>query len=118
MCGAQEEDLGGDMWRIYEYITRHFIGTITSNCKYVKTRAVFQIGSETFKCSGKRVISPGFTEVMPWLRVSDTQIPDLTGVKTCPLVEVVLRSGKTAPPDYLTESELIGLVNEYCLFGV
>lgn len=49
---ATDRQLSGDDWRIYDYVTRHFIATVSPNCKYVKTNARFEIGGETFKCSG------------------------------------------------------------------
>lgn len=53
MAVATEREIGGgDDWRIYEYVTRHFLATVSPNCKYVKTSARFDIGGETFKCSG------------------------------------------------------------------
>lgn len=29
---ATRNDLDGDAWKIYDYITRHFIGTVRTNC--------------------------------------------------------------------------------------
>ena len=52
MAVASDRELFGDDWRIYEYVTRHFIATVSPNCKYVKTNARFDILGETFKCSG------------------------------------------------------------------
>ncbi|CAG8832692.1 33230_t:CDS:2, partial [Racocetra persica] len=48
---ANEGDLSGDSWRIYNYVTRHFLGSISPNLKYQKTNAIIKIGDETFECS-------------------------------------------------------------------
>ena len=108
---AQESELDGNNWRLYEYITRHFLGTVSGNCKYKKTKLTFDIAGETFTCSGKRIISAGFYNVMPWLRMNETELPDMTGISSCRVAETSLKIGQTAPPGYLTESELIGLVS-------
>lgn len=50
---------GGEAWRLYEYITRHFIATVSYDCKYLQSTIAFRIGSEHFTCTGKTVISPG-----------------------------------------------------------
>lgn len=50
---------GGDGWRLYEYITRHFIATVSADCKYLQTTIAFSIGPECFTCIGKTVISAG-----------------------------------------------------------
>lgn len=109
---AYESDLDGNMWRLYEYIARHFLGTVSSNCKYKKTKVTFDIGSEVFTCSGKRIMQAGFYDVMPWLRLNETELPDLTGVKSCRVLDVQLKTGQTQAPGYLTESELIGQVRQ------
>lgn len=107
---ATEGQLDGGMWRLYEYITRHFLGTVSPNCRYKKTKLTFNIGGETFTCSGKRILQPGFYDVMPWLRLNEVELPDMNGVSSCPVKTVQLKIGQTQPPGYLTESELIGQV--------
>ncbi len=42
MKAATEGELGHDMWRIYEYITRHFIGTV-SGAFNVLTRELVKV---------------------------------------------------------------------------
>ncbi|RUS24141.1 hypothetical protein BC938DRAFT_474043 [Jimgerdemannia flammicorona] len=54
MCIADEGELGGDTWRVYDYITRTFIGSVSPNLKYTKTTTEFHIGKEKFECSGRR----------------------------------------------------------------
>lgn len=34
---ATESELGGgDSWRLYEYVTRHFLGSVSPDCKYTR----------------------------------------------------------------------------------
>lgn len=33
---ATEDMLGNDAWRLYEYVCKHFIGTVSPDCKYVR----------------------------------------------------------------------------------
>lgn len=113
MRAARESDFDGSMWRLYEYITRHFLGTISGNCRYKKTKVTFDIGGEIFTCSGKRILNPGFYNVMPWLRLNEVELPDMTGIQSCNLLNTNLKVGQTQPPGYLTESELIGLVSNF-----
>ena len=44
MAAASQRELYGDEWRVYEYITRHFLATVSSNCKYVKTIVTVELG--------------------------------------------------------------------------
>jgi len=84
---------------------------VSPACRYVKTKARFSINGELFKCSGKRVVSPGFTAVMPWLLVKDQLLPDMDASKgSWKLHTLDVTQGQTTPPDYLTEAELISLV--------
>ncbi|KAJ3130531.1 DNA topoisomerase 3-beta-1 [Nowakowskiella sp. JEL0407] len=113
MRSANEDELGGNTWRLYDYITRHFIGSISSNLYYTKTTAIIEIGSDKFSWTGNRVIKPGFSSVMHWKMMSDQLLPcDLKEDDVFNVADVTLKEGKTSPPDYLTESDLIGLMEK------
>jgi DNA topoisomerase IA len=110
---ATEADLDSDSWRLYDYIARHFIGSVSPDCRFTKTRAAFSLGGERFHCSGRATVAPGFTAIMPWLAVSDEGLPTFVVAENCQVVGVELHQGRTSPPDYLTESELIGLMEKH-----
>jgi DNA topoisomerase-3 len=78
-----------------------------------RTKVSFAAGGEKFSVSGRAVISPGFTAVMPWLAVADESLPTFSVGETISLSEVELYQGRTAAPDYLTESELITLMEKH-----
>lgn len=66
MKTASKNELDGDAWKLYDYITRHFIATIAKDCKYISTTATFIINGETFSTTGKKLVDPGYTSVMTW----------------------------------------------------
>ena len=111
MRPASEGTLGGDEWRLYEYITRHFIATLSPDMHFTRTKVCFQIGTETFTCTGK-VLDKGrlsFADVLTNLRVEDDALPE--GIKqgeSLPIRKLELYEGETSPPGYLTEADLIG----------
>ncbi|CAI9157407.1 unnamed protein product [Rangifer tarandus platyrhynchus] len=114
MKAATEAELGGEAWRLYEYITRHFIATVSHDCKYLQSSVSFRIGPERFTCTGKTVISPGFTEIMPWQSVPlEESLPTCQKGDTLAVAEVKLLEKQTSPPDYLTEAELITLMEKH-----
>lgn len=103
-------DLNGDAWRLYEYITRHFLGSVAPDAVYSVTTVRFQIGDEYFEGNGRKLLSGGFTLVMPWQLGQDEYISDFRVNDNVVVSDMAMNEKETSPPDYLTESELIGLV--------
>ncbi|KAG7995301.1 hypothetical protein I3843_01G102700 [Carya illinoinensis] len=112
MLSATEDRLGKDAWRLYQYVCQHFMGTLSPDCKYVRTNVKFSIGGEFFHCTGQHVTVEGFTSVMPWLAVKEKNLPRFIKGEKIEASKVELYEGSTAPPDYLTESELISLMEK------
>ncbi|CAD7694740.1 unnamed protein product [Ostreobium quekettii] len=110
---ATEADLGGgDAWRLYDYVVRHFLASVSPDCVLKKTEATGTCGGETFSASGRRTIKPGYVAVMPWKKVEGEDLPPLREGEVLPVKEVELHQGKTSPPGYLSESELISLMEK------
>ena len=98
---ATYEELGGEAWRVYDFITRYFIASvfkfkkliikshlswhyfyylkkkISPDCKYEELTITAQILNEQFTCSGKNTISNGWTELMPWKQIDTKEMPSL-----------------------------------------
>lgn len=52
---------------------------VSGVCKYLNTTVTFKVGTETFKLTGKTLLDPGYTAVMPWEALAKTDsIPDFT----------------------------------------
>lgn len=107
MQSATEDMLGNDAWRLYQYVCQHFIGSVSPDCKYTRTKIGFSCGGEVFYCVGQRVTEKGFTSVMPWLAVNETGLPEFTKGEKIEVSKFELHEGQTLPPDFLSESELI-----------
>ncbi|MED6285268.1 DNA topoisomerase 3-beta-1 [Characodon lateralis] len=111
---ASEGELGSDGWRLYEYITRHFIATVSQDCKYLQTTIDFKIGMESFSCNGKTLISAGYTTMMPWQGIPlEEALPACERGDTFTVDEIKLVERQTSPPDYLTEADLITLMEKH-----
>ncbi|KAG0718801.1 DNA topoisomerase 3-beta-1 [Chionoecetes opilio] len=63
MRSADRGQFDNDTWRLYEYITKHFIGTLMPDCMYLSTTINLVIGTENFSVTGKQLLDPGFTKV-------------------------------------------------------
>ena len=111
---AQPGDVEGDTWKIYEYICRHFLGTLSGELRYEHLNVQLTAGDEKFSWSGNRVLEPGFTAVMTWLSMSDDVMVggQLKENDECGVIEAQLLERKTTAPPYLSESDLIGLMEK------
>ncbi len=62
------------------------------DCKYLQTTVRFIINEETFTCTGKTLISSGYTAVMPWQAISAQEsLPDCETGDMCAVNEVSQR---------------------------
>lgn len=112
-CATEEQLGGGDSWRLYDFVARHFLGSLSGDCIMRKTKATFEAGKETYTATGITIINPGFTSIMHWKTAQAEPMPPLTKGEVLKPTEVELVAGKTSPPDYLTESELISLMEKH-----
>lgn len=63
-------------------------------------------------------ISLGFTEIMPWQSVPlEESLPTCQKGDTFTVGEVKMLEKQTSPPDYLTEAELITLMEKHGIGG-
>lgn len=115
MRNAFQSEIGNhDHWRLYEYIVKHFLATISPDCTFTQTEVKFEIAGEQFTCTTRTPLDSGFTEIMPWLAIDDGQTaPKLKEGDRCTVEQVKLGEHKTCAPDYLTESELITLMEQH-----
>uniref|UniRef100_A0A182V738 DNA topoisomerase n=1 Tax=Anopheles merus TaxID=30066 RepID=A0A182V738_ANOME len=111
---ASRNELDGDSWRVYDYICRHFLGTISRDLKYRTHTTKFRIGGELFTATTSALIDPGFTKVMTWQAFGKNELVHQFAVNDkVKISDVRLVESQTGPPDYLTESELISLMEKH-----
>lgn len=111
---ATRNELDGDAWKLYDYITRHFIGSLAKDCRYLSTTATLELASETFTSTGKTLIDPGYTSIMHWQAFGKNEIvPTFTEGEMVSVHDVKLSEHQTCPPDYLSEAELITLMEQH-----
>ena len=103
-----------DTWRVYDYICRHFLGTLSKDLKYKTTTTKLKINSETFSYTTQILVDPGFTRIMTWQAFNkNEQQLQFTENEVIKIKDLKLCEGQTGPPDYLTESELITLMEKH-----
>ena len=112
---ATDGSLSGDYWRLYEYITRHFIATLCGNMKYIQRTATIVCNGEEFTCIGRVTTDPGYTAALTWQASNANEsLPELSKDQ---MLEIdgspQLSEHHTSPPDYLSESDLISLMEKH-----
>ena len=108
---AHESDLDHDSWRVYEFVVRHFLASVSRDCKFRKIKMNISAGSEQFALVGRRLIDAGFTAVQRG-EVADVELPKLSKGDRLEISSVGVSLGKTSPPPYLSESDLLSLMEK------
>ncbi|VDN02066.1 unnamed protein product [Thelazia callipaeda] len=106
---GDDGSLTGDALRVYEYVTQHFIATLMRPCTYRVTTVRISVANEVFTIKNKFVIDSGYTEILTWQEIKN----DAQSFRIRKGTKLFLNEHSTVPPDYLTESELISLMEKH-----
>lgn len=112
-------------YEVYKFITRRFLACCSPDALGSTTTVTLDWAGEKFKASGLIVHERNYLDIYPYQKweSSDVQIPpdffraptlSATGdrqYQTVGLHAADLKEGKTSPPKFLTEPELIGLMD-------
>lgn len=110
--GVAPGGLSTDEAKVYDLIVRRFLAAFHPAAEYHVTTRLTEVAGESFRCSGKVLVEPG------WLSVygqSSDEDKDKTPT-LCPLTpgesarneKIELKAGKTQPPSRFTEAGLLG----------
>ncbi|SCU89392.1 LAME_0E03268g1_1 [Lachancea meyersii CBS 8951] len=98
--------------KVYEYVTRHFLACCSEDAKGHSTTMTLQWGPEFFSANGIVVLEKNFLEVYPYMKWDSTkQLPNLNVGQDVELSSYLMKDGQTSPPNQMTESELILLMD-------
>lgn len=104
---AKEGELKGDAWKIYEFIVRRFLATLTEDATLEKKEARFGIGGERFVARGTRVVNPGWLSIYPYYTPQEESIPDLKEGDEVRVMDVRMTEDETKPPRRYSQGDLI-----------
>ncbi len=108
-----ERALGRDGWRLYELIARHFIATFSPPAQLESKKYVLNIGGEKFAFTTLEVVDEGFLAIYRYDYPKEVpHLPVKVGDRVQAL-SVEVREGRTEPPPYLSESELLKLMEKW-----
>ncbi|KAI9698293.1 MAG: DNA topoisomerase [Bogoriella megaspora] len=98
--------------RVYEFIVRRFLACCSEDAKGETTTVGIDYGGESFHASGIIVLERNYLDVYPYDKwESSQQLPNFSVGETFVPMEARMNDGKTTPPSYLTEPELIALMD-------
>ncbi|KMV66311.1 topoisomerase IA [Encephalitozoon cuniculi EcunIII-L] len=103
--------LSGSDRDIYDFVSRRFLGCIAKDAKGLETRYELKIGLEMFDLSGIRVIERNYLEVYYYDKWDDKEVGDFA-VEEIVSGDLEIDEGETSAPKYLSEAELIGLMDK------
>lgn len=101
-----------DERRVYEFVVRRFLACCSEDAKGELTTVEILYGSEFFHANGLMVVQRNYLDVYPYDKwESSQQLPVFTDGEIFIPTEAKMNEGKTSPPQYLTEPELIALMD-------
>jgi len=99
---------------VWKYVAKRFLANAFYSDAMRRERAAeIDLAGIRLRCSGAETILDGFYEVYDYFKPEDKPIPELRKNEPVFVVSVRLHEGKTRPPDRLTESELLKLMEDH-----
>jgi len=97
---------------VYEFVVRRFLACCSEDALGEATDIEIEYGGEILHAHGLRVIARNYLDVYPYDKwESSQQLPQYTVGETFEPTEANMLDGKTSAPSYLTEPELITLMD-------
>ncbi|KAF2486560.1 DNA topoisomerase [Neohortaea acidophila] len=104
--------LNAEERRVHEFIVRRFLACCSQDAKGSMTTVALLYGSETFTAYGLTVLERNYLDVYPYDKwTSSQELPDFREGEVFVPTEARMHEGLTSPPGYLTEPELIALMD-------
>ncbi|GAB7351247.1 hypothetical protein MBLNU459_g1673t1 [Dothideomycetes sp. NU459] len=101
-----------DERKVHEFVVRRFLACCSQDAKGTRDEVSLLYGSEVFNASGLTVRERNYLDVYPYDRWTSTQqLPNFGVGETFEPTEARISEGKTTPPGFLTEPDLIALMD-------
>ncbi|GLB05326.1 DNA topoisomerase [Aspergillus tubingensis] len=112
ICWVAPTALTADEKKVYEFVVRRFLACCSEDAKGQSTEVEIQYGDEFFHAKGLLVLERNYLDVYVYDKwESSQQLPNFQMGEMFEPTEAKIFDGKTTPPNYLTEPELIGLMD-------
>lgn len=112
VCWVSQSQLNNNEKKVYEFVVRRFLACCSDDAKGQGTEIEIQYGEEMFHASGLIVLERNYLDVYVYDKwESSQQLPNFQRGEMFEPTEANIFEGKTTAPNYLTEPELIGLMD-------
>lgn len=111
---AERSDFQSDQeFKVYELVTRHFLACCAPDAQGATTHLEVQIETERFFIDGLTVIQKNFLDVYPFVTWTggSCEIPRVEVGQLLGITALLVKEGRTEPPEPLSESELLTLMD-------
>lgn len=109
---AAPAGLVNDEKKLYEFVVRRFLACCSDDAKGQATDIDIEYGDECFHTHGVIVLERNYLDVYPYENWHDTaELPRFTVGEQFEPTTANMTEGKTSPPNYLTEADLIALMD-------
>jgi DNA topoisomerase-3 len=97
--------------RVHEFVVRRFLACCSRDAQGSKTDISILYGPELFNASGLVILERNYLDVYVYDRWGNQELPLFTEGEVFEPTEAILSEGKTSPPGYLTEPDLLALMD-------
>ncbi|PYI18303.1 DNA topoisomerase III [Aspergillus violaceofuscus CBS 115571] len=112
VCWVSPSALSADEKKVYEFVVRRFLACCSEDAKGQSTEIEIEYGNETFHAKGLLVLERNYLDVYVYDKwESSQQLPNFQLGEQFEPTEAKIFDGKTTAPNYLTEPELIALMD-------
>ncbi|CAI4211807.1 unnamed protein product [Parascedosporium putredinis] len=104
--------LSPDEARLYEYVVRRFLACCSDDAKGLATDIEIDYGGESFSAHGVIVLERNYLDVFVYEKWnSSAELPKFVVGEQFQPAEALMTEGQTSKPNYLTEADLIALMD-------
>ena len=109
---AENDQLNAKEKKVYDLIMRHFLATLSPDAKGQETTIRVKMGEEYFKTKGLIIEDKGYLEIYIFDYWSNSYVPNFVEGEVIVPYSLNMEKGITSPPNFLTEAELISLMDK------
>ena len=109
---ADNSELNAKEKKVYDLIMRHFLATLSPDAKGQETTIRVKMGEEFFRTKGLIIEDKGYLEIYTFDYWSNSYVPNFVEGEIVVPYSLNMEKGITSPPNFLTEAELIGLMDK------